>query len=57
MEPASKKQHEEVLRGPADKSGKEIVSPLEQLLEKVKEDAKRDPEAYARETIVPEGGE
>lgn len=53
MEPATKRDDVEH-RGPADKSG---VSPLQKVIDEVKQDAKRDPEGYARETIVPEGGE
>jgi hypothetical protein len=32
-------------------------TPLDGVVDEVKTDAARDPRAYARETIVPEGGE
>jgi hypothetical protein len=32
-------------------------SPLDAVIDEVKTDAEKKPEAYARETIVPEGGE
>jgi hypothetical protein len=32
-------------------------TPLEQLIDEVRQDAKLDPKAYARDAIVPEGGE
>ncbi len=31
--------------------------PLAEVIDEVRADAARDPQAYARETIVPEGGE
>lgn len=34
-----------------------VPTPLEELIDEVRTDAKRDPEAYAREAIVAEGGE
>lgn len=32
-------------------------TPLAEVVDQVREDARRDPAAYARETVVPEGGE
>ncbi len=32
-------------------------TPLGEVVEEVRQDAQRDPKEYARETIVPEGGE
>lgn len=32
-------------------------TPLAEVIDQVRADAQRDPEAYARETVVPEGGE
>lgn len=33
------------------------TNPLAEVIEEVRADAQRDPKAYARETIVAEGGE
>jgi hypothetical protein len=48
MQPNTKPQPE-----PQDKKH----TPIDQLVEEVRTDAAKDPEAYARETVVPEGGE
>ncbi len=32
-------------------------TPLGEVVDEVRQDAQRDPKEYARETIVPEGGE
>ena len=34
-----------------------IVDPLEQLVRRVRVDAREEPTQYADETVVPEGGE
>ena len=39
---------------PAEKVERE---PLAEVIDEVRADAARDPQTYARETIVPEGGE
>ncbi|HEX7838195.1 MAG TPA: hypothetical protein VF469_12060 [Kofleriaceae bacterium] len=35
----------------------ETPTPIERVLDEIRADAARDPERYARETIVPKGGE
>ena len=42
---------------PADDASEAAPDTLESLVDAVAMDARRDPEAYARETLVPEGGE
>ena len=40
-----------------EQSPNEQVEPLVEVIDEVRKDAARDPGSYARETIVPEGGE
>ncbi len=44
---------------PAEQLPNETVErePLAEIVDEVRKDAARDPQTYARETIVPEGGE
>jgi hypothetical protein len=52
MQPQTKPQREAETRTvPTEKT------PLDKAIDEIRSDAARDPEAYARETVVPDGGE